>query len=54
MSETNVSASVRSGASEDEIRAWCRQTLVPVFGGVAREVVFRGYVAYMTAAGKSA
>jgi SAM-dependent methyltransferase len=49
MSELNVSAAVEAGASEHGIRAWCRATLVPVFREATREVVFRGYVAYLTA-----
>jgi SAM-dependent methyltransferase len=54
MSEANVTAAVRGGAREDEIRSWCRQTLAPVFGYQTHEVVFRGYVAYMTAPGENA
>jgi SAM-dependent methyltransferase len=54
MSEVNVSAAVGGGAGEDEIRSWCRTTLAPVFGEGAREVVFGGYVAYLTASGETA
>jgi hypothetical protein len=54
MSEVNVSAAVGGGARDDEIRSWCRKTLAPVFGEGAHEVVFGGYVAYMTAAGENA
>lgn len=48
MTETNVAAAVRAGVDEDSIREWCRATLAPVFGGVAREVVFTGYIAYFS------
>ena len=47
MTETNVADAVRSGVPLDEIRAWCAATLGLVFEGVAREVLFRGYIAYM-------
>ena len=47
MTETNVADAVRSGVPADEIRAWCAETLGPVFEGIAREVLFRGYIAYM-------
>lgn len=46
MTETNVAAAVRAGVDEASIRQWCRETLEPVFGGQAREVVFTGYIAY--------
>lgn len=48
MTETNVAHAVRSGTSKEIIRAWCEETLRPVFGGRAREVLFRGYVAYLS------
>ena len=48
MTETNVS---RSPEPPQAIRAWCRETLGPVFGGQTREVLFRGYIAYLTRAG---
>jgi hypothetical protein len=47
MTETNVTSAVQRGAEKSGIRAWCGQTLAPVFGGAAREVLFRGYVAYL-------
>ena len=48
MTETNVAAAVRAGVDEESIREWCRATLAPVFGGVARVVVFTGYIAYFS------
>jgi ubiquinone/menaquinone biosynthesis C-methylase UbiE len=47
MTETNVASAVREGAREEGIREWCRETLAPVFGGRAREVLFDGYIAYL-------
>lgn len=49
MTETNVSDAVRRGERAEEIRAWCRETLEPVFGGRPREVLFEGYIAYLAA-----
>jgi SAM-dependent methyltransferase len=49
MTETNVADAVRLGTPAAEIRAWCRETLEPVFRGSAREILFEGYVAYMEA-----
>lgn len=49
MSETNVAQAVWNGVSEREIRAWCAGTLAPVFQGEAREVLFRGYFAWLVA-----
>lgn len=46
MTETNVAAAAARGIAEQEIRTWCRESLAGVFGGEAREVVFKGYVAY--------
>lgn len=50
LTETNVAAAVRGGTRQDDIRAWCRETLADVFGGRPREVLFRGYIAYFTQA----
>ena len=50
MTETNVAAAVRRGASPSEIRSWCAETLAPVWPGSEREVLFRGYYACLTAA----
>jgi hypothetical protein len=47
MTETNVSHAVQNGISEQQIRAWCADTLAPVFQGSPHEVLFRGYVAVM-------
>lgn len=47
MTETNVAYSVASGTPVEEIRAWCHQSLGPVFQGSPREVVFEGYIAYL-------
>ena len=47
LTETSVAAAVRRGESLEDIRAWCRSTLADVFAGDAREVVFRGYIAYL-------
>lgn len=47
MTETNVVAAIDRGTPESEIRSWCKDTLAPVFGGVPRDVVFRGFLAYI-------
>jgi SAM-dependent methyltransferase len=47
MSEANVAHAVRGGAGEAALREWCARTLDPVFGGVSRDVVFAGYVAFL-------
>jgi SAM-dependent methyltransferase len=47
MTETNVAAAVRAGAREEGIRAWCAESLGPVFGGRSRAVLFDGYIAYL-------
>ncbi len=47
MTETNVAAAIRSGTEQQEIRSWCANTLEPVFGGAAREVLFKGYIVYL-------
>lgn len=49
MTETSVAAAVRSGIPEGEIRAWCESSIPRVFDNAAREVVFRGYIAYLRA-----
>jgi SAM-dependent methyltransferase len=49
MTETNVAAAVERGVPAAEIRAWCVETLKPVFEGEAQEVRFQGYVAYIMA-----
>jgi SAM-dependent methyltransferase len=50
LTETNVAQAVSAGASLEDIRAWCSDTLAPVFGDGAREVFFRGYVAQLVPA----
>lgn len=47
LSETNVELAVSRGAAEEDIRAWCRQTLDGVFAGATREIVFEAYAAYV-------
>jgi SAM-dependent methyltransferase len=47
MTETNVAAAVQNGVREQEIRAWCAETLSSVFHG-EEEVLFQGYIAYLT------
>jgi SAM-dependent methyltransferase len=45
LTETNVAAAARNGPSAADVRAWCAESLRPVWGGRAHEVVFRGYFA---------
>lgn len=45
MTETNVAAAVRAGASPASIRQWLQATLPAVFGGRTREVLFDAYFA---------
>lgn len=47
MTETNVARAVREGVPEAEIRRWCAETLGRVFGSEPKEVLFRGYFAWM-------
>ncbi|HUS08303.1 MAG TPA: class I SAM-dependent methyltransferase [Bryobacteraceae bacterium] len=49
MTETNVAAALRDGASDSDIRSWCAKSLAPVWDGGPREVLFEGYFACMTA-----
>ena len=49
MTETNVAMAVRGGVAHSEIKSWCAETLTPVWAGVEREVVFRGYYACLSA-----
>jgi SAM-dependent methyltransferase len=49
MTETNVASAVRSGVPHSEIRSWCAETLAPLWNGIEREVLFRGYFACMRA-----
>jgi ubiquinone/menaquinone biosynthesis C-methylase UbiE len=50
LTETNVACAVTDGVPLEEIRAWCEDTIEAVFEGRDREVLFRGYIAYMVAA----
>ena len=43
MTETNVSAAIRRGVPEAEIRSWCEETLSPVWGGEPHPVLFDCY-----------
>lgn len=54
LTETNVAAAVRGGTPLDDIRAWCHETLTDVFDGRPREVLFRGYIAYLRPGADSA
>jgi len=45
MTETNVAAAVRGGASLAQIKSWCTETVQSVWNGGEREVLFRGYFA---------
>jgi ubiquinone/menaquinone biosynthesis C-methylase UbiE len=47
MTETNVAFAVGKGVSREEIRSWCAETLAPFWGQSEREVVFRGYYAWL-------
>ena len=47
MTETNVAAAVRRGKAYADIKAWCAESLSPVWKGVSREILFRGYFACM-------
>jgi len=47
LTETNVSHAIQNGTRKEEIRAWCSETLVPVFRGDPHEVLFGGYIAYL-------
>lgn len=49
LTETNVAAAIENGTPAGEIREWCETALRPVFGGVAREVLFFGYIATASA-----
>lgn len=48
MTETNVAYAIRQGASEDEIRQWCHDSLREVFSNQPRTVLFEGYLATFT------
>jgi SAM-dependent methyltransferase len=48
LTETNVAAAVRRGVPQSQIRAWCAETLAPIWKGADREVLFHGYFAIMS------
>lgn len=45
LTSTNVAWAVRQGASREEVREWCADSLASMWKEQAREVVFRGYFA---------
>lgn len=49
---TNVAAALRRGERLAELHEWCARTLLPAWGPVPREVLFRGYFVLL-AAGRS-
>jgi SAM-dependent methyltransferase len=48
MTETNVAFAVRRGTSPEEVETWLRESLAPVWSGIDREVLFRGYFVWLT------
>lgn len=50
LTETNVAYALRNGLALEEVRSWCEDALAPVFDKRSREVLFRGYIAYLFAA----
>ena len=50
LTETCVQDAVRRGTPLESIRAWITETLAPVFDGRSHDVLFRGYLATLTAA----
>jgi len=48
LTETSVQQATRAGTPLEAVRDWCTTTLVPVFGGRPRSVLFRGYLATLT------
>lgn len=48
MTETNVTHAVSRGATRAEIRSWCEETLIPLWIGGEREIVFRAYYACLS------
>jgi SAM-dependent methyltransferase len=47
MTETNVAYAIERGASIEEVRSWCEESLAGVFEGAERDVVFQGYYAVL-------
>jgi SAM-dependent methyltransferase len=51
LTETSVAAAVRRGQRLDDIRTWCAAGISRAFDGRPRDVLFRGYIAYMRLVG---
>jgi hypothetical protein len=49
LTETCVQDAVRRGTPLESVRQWCEATLPDVFGRRPRPVLFRGYLATLTA-----
>ena len=47
MTETNVAAAVRAGASPDSVETWCRETLTPLWPENEPMILFSGYYAWL-------
>jgi SAM-dependent methyltransferase len=47
MTGTNIYHAIACGQRPADMRKWCEESLRPVFSGEPREVLFRGYVAYL-------
>jgi SAM-dependent methyltransferase len=47
LSETRVELALQAGQTEAGIRAWCEQTLQPIFADQTLEVYFDAYTAYV-------
>jgi hypothetical protein len=51
LSETNVNNAITRGLySADAARAWCQETLKPVFADGEATIIFSGYIATLTLA----
>jgi SAM-dependent methyltransferase len=47
LTETNVAAAIGRGVPEHEVRKWCEESLAGVFRGERRQIMFKGYIAYL-------
>jgi hypothetical protein len=47
MTETNVAFALGKGSLREEIRSWCASSLGAFWGNSERQVVFRGYYAWL-------
>jgi SAM-dependent methyltransferase len=47
LSETGVELAIAGGVPIAEIRAWCHDTLVGIFGASGRDVLFDAYIGYV-------